>query len=79
MLEVALAVLFGPLLWLLGAVLFDAVHWVLHLMLRSRWRLLRALAWPHAVHHAWIDRRLETNERLRSANIWCHIVPEYLT
>jgi len=55
------------------------VHWALHRMGASRSALLRALAWPHAVHHRWIDRDLETHLDLRLANVFCHIVPEYLT
>ncbi len=77
--EWLLAVLFGPVLWLAGAIVFDGVHWVLHGMLRSRRAWLRALARPHGVHHEWIDRDLETHWDLRDANVWCHIVPEYLT
>jgi hypothetical protein len=78
-LEILLAILLGPFLWLAGAIVFDGVHWILHLMLRSRFAWLRGLARPHGVHHEWIDRNLETNWELQSANIWCHIVPEYLT
>jgi len=58
---------------------FDAVHWLLHRMLSSRWRGLRALAWPHAVHHAWIDEDLEIHWDVQGRNVWCHIVPEYAT
>jgi hypothetical protein len=76
---ILLALAFGPLLWLVGAMVFDVVHWILHVMLRSRFAALRVLARPHAVHHEWIDRDLVTNWELQSANIWCHIVPEYLT
>jgi hypothetical protein len=76
---IVLAIVLGPLLWLAGAVFFDGVHWVLHLMLRSRRAWLRRLAWPHGVHHAWIDRDLETHLDLRRTNVWCHIVPEYAT
>jgi hypothetical protein len=78
-LEIALAILLGPLIWLAGGVFFDGVHWVLHRMLRSRSALLRGLARPHGVHHEWIDRNLETHWELRTANVWCHIVPEYGT
>ncbi|MEE9607668.1 MAG: sterol desaturase family protein [Myxococcota bacterium] len=79
MAEILLAILLGPLLWLAGAIGFDGVHWVLHLMLRSRSAWLRGLARPHGVHHEWIDRNLETNWELQSANVWCHLVPEFLT
>jgi hypothetical protein len=78
-LRVALLVLAGAPLWAAGTVFFDAVHWVLHGFLRSRWRLLRWIAWPHSVHHQWLDARLEISWEKQRANVWCHIVPEYLT
>jgi hypothetical protein len=78
-LEIVLAIVLGPLLWLAGAIVFDGVHWVLHQMLQSHQAWLRALAWPHSVHHQWIDQNLETNWEFQSANIACHIIPEYLT
>jgi hypothetical protein len=77
--EIGLALLLGPALWLAGAIGFDLVHFVLHRMLGSRFRILRALAWPHSVHHAWIDRNLEVQWSFQRRNVWCHIVPEYLT
>lgn len=77
--EIGLAVVVGPALWLAGAIFFDFVHWVLHRMLSSRRALLRALAWPHAVHHEWIDRNLEVCWENQTRNVWCHIVPEYVT
>jgi hypothetical protein len=77
--EIGLALLLGPVLWLAGAIFFDLVHFVLHRMLASRFRVLRALAWPHSVHHAWIDRNLDVQWQLQGRNVWCHIVPEYLT
>lgn len=73
------ALLLGPLLWLAGAIFFDAVHWALHALLRSGWAPLRALARPHAVHHEWIDRSLVTHFDRRRANVFAHIVPEYGT
>ena len=48
-------------------------------MLRSRWSLLRALAWPHSIHHQWIDRELRVRWEYQRRNVWCHIVPEYAT
>jgi hypothetical protein len=67
------------LLWFAGAIFFDAVHVVLHRMLRSRWRVLRLLAWPHAVHHEWLDRTLTLRWENQRRNVWCHLVPEFLT
>jgi hypothetical protein len=69
----------GILLWVAGTVVFDTVHWLLHLMLRSRWAPLRALAWPHAIHHRWLDGELRTNWELQRLNVLCHLIPEYLT
>jgi hypothetical protein len=76
---IVLAIVLGPVLWLAGAILFDAVHWLLHVMHGSRFGLLRALAYPHQIHHQWIDRQLVTHLEFRVANIFCHIIPEYLT
>jgi hypothetical protein len=69
----------GILLWTMGTVVFDTVHCLLHVMLRSRWVLLRALGWPHGIHHRWLDRELRTNWELQRLNFLCHLVPEYLT
>ena len=77
--EIGLAICAGPALWLAGAIFFDFVHWILHGMLRSRWRPLRTLAWPHQVHHEWIDRNLVVHFERQTGNLFCHIVPEYLT
>jgi hypothetical protein len=77
--ETALGVLAGAPLWAAGTVFFDAVHWVLHGFLGSRWRVLRWIAWPHSVHHRWLDANLRVRWELKRANVWCHIVPEYLT
>src|SRR6476620_9528142 len=41
-------VAFGSfLLWSVGTIFFDLVHWILHALLRSRWRFFRSLARPH--------------------------------
>lgn len=77
--QIVAAIAAGPVLWLAGAIFFDLVHWILHAMLRSRWRILRALAWPHGVHHAWIDRELRVRWENRRRNLLCHVVPEYGT
>jgi len=79
MIAVPGSVLLAPLLWLAGTVLFDAVHAVLHAMLRSRFRALRALARPHAIHHAWLDGRLRTHWEHRRGNVVGHLCLEYAT
>jgi hypothetical protein len=77
--RLALAVLAGLPLWAAGTVFFDGVHWVLHGFLRSRWRVLRWIAWPHSVHHVWLDSSLRIRWENQRRNVWCHLVPEYLT
>jgi hypothetical protein len=79
LLDAAGSLLLAIPLWLAGTVVFDAVHWILHRMLGSRWRGLRALAWPHAVHHEWLDRALRIHPENQWKNVLCHLVPEYLT
>jgi len=66
-------------LFLASTVAFDLVHLALHRMLRARAGWLRALAWPHGVHHRWLDSRLESRWEWQRLNVWCHLVPEYLT
>jgi len=78
-LEVPLTALGSVLLWIAGTTFFDAVHWVLHLMLGSRWRALRLLAWPHGVHHRFLDGGLRVCWEYQRRNVFCHLVPEYLT
>ncbi len=77
--DILIALLLALPVWVAGTVVFDGIHWVLHLMLASRWRILRALAWPHSVHHVWLDRQLRVRWEHQRGNIWCHIVPEYLS
>jgi hypothetical protein len=66
-------------LFLASTFAFDLVHLALHRLLRARAGWLRAIAWPHAVHHRWLDRTLTTRWEYQRLNVWCHIVPEYLT
>lgn len=78
-LELLLAAVAVVLLFLASTVFFDLVHWRLHRMLASPVPLLRGLAWPHGIHHRWIDRRLRVRWEFQAANVWCHLVLEYLT
>ncbi len=65
--------------FLASTVAFDAVHALLHAMMRSRLRLLRAVGGLHGVHHRFLDRDLRVHEEWRRANLLCHVIPEYLT
>lgn len=77
--EIVLALLLGLPVWIAGVHVFDLVHWVLHNLLRSRWRAARWLATPHAMHHRWIDTELRVRWENQTANLWGHIVLEYAT
>lgn len=68
----------GIFLLLLGTLAFDALHILLHRWLSSRWSLLRRLGSLHGVHHAFLDRDLRIHEDLIRANVFCHVIPEYL-
>lgn len=61
---------------LLGTVAFDAVHWLLHVFMRSKNRALRGIGGLHGVHHAFYDRNLVIHPNLRRRNILLHHVPE---
>ena len=78
-LEIVVSVVAGFVLWIAGVHFFDGVHWVLHKMMGSRWRGLRALASPHVMHHCWLDESLTTRWEYQRRNIWGHIVLEYTT
>jgi hypothetical protein len=59
-LEIVLAILVGPALWLAVAIVFDGFHWLLHQRLRSRSAAPRKLARPCGIHTAlgWGGARL---------------------
>jgi len=69
----------GVGVWITGLHVFDAIHCVLHAMLRSRHAALRGLAHPHAVHHRWLDADLRIHPEEQVANLWCHVFPEFAT
>ena len=77
--KLLLTLLGSLLLWVAGTIVFDAVHWLLHVLLQSRSRALRIVAWPHGVHHRFLDARLSIQSEYQGENTWCHLVPEYLT
>jgi hypothetical protein len=76
--EAVVALALGVLLLLLGTLAFDVLHVLLHRWLTSRWSLLRRLAGLHEVHHQFLDRDLHIHEDLIRANVFCHVIPEYL-
>jgi hypothetical protein len=58
---------------------FDVLHYFLHRWKKSRFRLLRRFARMHDVHHRFLTPRLRIDPRYRWANLWCHVVPEFVT
>ena len=66
------------LVFIASTALFDALHWLLHRWQRSRFRLLRTLSSWHWVHHKFLGMDMQINPAYARANIWFHVVPEYL-
>jgi len=76
---VAVSLVLGVAVWIVGLHVFDLLHWILHGMLRSRSGVLRFLASPHAMHHRWLDANLAICWENQAANFWGHIVLEFVT
>ena len=66
-------------LFVVATFVFDAIHFSLHVCLKSRYRWLRKLASPHEAHHAFFDRRLRYHEEVTVPNLVHHVIPEYAT
>lgn len=67
------------LVFVVSTALFDALHWTLHKWEGSRIPLLRRLSSWHWVHHKFLGLDMQINPAYARANIWFHILPEYLT
>lgn len=67
------------LVFLVSTALFDALHWTLHKWEQSSIPLLRKLSSWHWVHHEFLGMDMQVNPAYARANIWFHILPEYLT
>lgn len=65
--------------FVVSTALFDALHWVLHRWERSTIPLLRTFSSWHWVHHKFLGLDMQINPAYARANIWFHILPEYLT
>jgi hypothetical protein len=66
-------------LFVFATFVFDAIHFTLHLCLKSRWAWLRKLASPHQAHHDFCDRRLIYHDNVIVPNLVLHVIPEYAT
>jgi hypothetical protein len=67
------------LLLVLGSIVFDIIHFILHVCMRSKSLLLQKIGSLHAAHHDFLNERLKINERFSKANIVYHVIPESLT
>ena len=72
-------ILQGAALFVVATFVFDAVHFGLHLCLRSRYRWLRWLASPHQAHHDFFDGLLLFHDEAILPNLLHHVIPEYAT
>jgi hypothetical protein len=69
----------AALVFVVSTALFDALHWTLHKWERSSIPLLRRFSSWHWVHHKFLGLDMQINPAYARANIWFHILPEYLT
>jgi monoglucosyldiacylglycerol epimerase len=77
--EIVVFLLQAGLAFIASTALFDALHWVLHRWERSKLPLLRTFSSWHWVHHKFLGLDMQINPAYARANIWFHILPEYLT
>lgn len=78
-LDIFFFLLQAALVFVASTVLFDALHWTLHRWEGSSIPLLRRLSSWHWVHHKFLGVDMQINPAYARANIWFHILPEYLT
>jgi hypothetical protein len=62
-----------------SAFLFDTLHYLLHRWEHSRFAILRLFSSCHWVHHQFLNRNMQIDERYIGPNFWSHILPEYAT
>jgi len=67
------------LVFIASTALFDALHWLLHRWEKSPNPLLRKFSSWHWVHHKFLGLDMQINPAYARANIWFHILPEYVT
>lgn len=77
--DIVVFLLQAGLVFIVSTALFDALHWTLHQWENSSHALLRRLSSWHWVHHKFLGLDMQVNPAYARANIWFHILPEYLT
>ena len=78
-LDIVVFILQAGLAFVVSTALFDALHWILHKWEKSRFALLRKFSSWHWVHHKFLGLDMQINPAYARANVWFHILPEYLT
>ncbi|WP_240233670.1 hypothetical protein [Devosia lacusdianchii] len=77
--DILIFLLQAALVFVMSTALFDALHWTLHKWEGSSIPLLRKFSSWHWVHHKFLGLDMQINPAYARANIWFHILPEYLT
>jgi len=77
--EIFVFLLQAVFVFVVSTALFDALHWTLHKWENSSVPLLRKFSSWHWVHHKFLGLDMQINPTYARANIWYHILPEYLT
>jgi hypothetical protein len=67
----------GCVAYLLGTVIFDVCHYVLHRLAKSKNVFLKNLSQRHMIHHRFFYPHLKINPALRKQNLLSHVLPEY--
>lgn len=70
---------YAAIIFFSATVVFDVIHYLLHVWHDSRFALLRQFSMMHWYHHEFLNRRLEIGPTFQKANIKYHVVPEYIT
>lgn len=65
--------------FLIGTVVFDVIHYMLHQFLKSKNRFLRYLGSIHLVHHRFYSTLLKINAAYTYKNMVSHALIEYIT
>lgn len=71
--------LYAAIIFFSATVVFDVIHYLLHIWRDSRFSVLRYFAKMHWGHHEFLNQQLEINPDFQAANIKYHVIPEYVT
>lgn len=64
--------------FLLGTILFDGIHYLLHQFVKSRYSVLQKLSRLHLYHHRFFTPTLQINADFANDNLRGHVMLEYL-